>query len=305
MTHPLDDGGLGFNFLCYMGWMNDICHYIKLDPYFRQFNHHDITFSLMYAFSENYILPLSHDEVVHMKGSFLGKMPGENKEKFAGVRAFYTYMLTHPGKKLSFMGAELGQWNEWHYEYSLDWHLLQYEQHRQVHQFFKAANAMYLEEPSLWEQDNSWQGFQWLCADDHTANTVAFLRWDCQGKPLVVVANFSPNHRKGYCVGVPFAGTWTPIFNTDNPEFGGDGLGDTAPVKTTYNPCHGQEQSMIIDLPPMSVMIYRCTRRNPPRKKPVATQEKAGEKKVTTAKKKATSTKSTTKTIRAKKAEKA
>ena len=277
VTKPASDGGLGFNFKWNMGWMNDICHYIKLDPYFRQFNHRDITFSLMYAFSENYILPLSHDEVVHMKGSFLGKMPGDNAEKFAGVRAFYTYMLTHPGKKLTIMGTELGQWNEWHYEYSLDWHLLQYEPHRQIHQFFKAANAMYLEQTALWEQDDSWQGFQWLCADDNTANTVAFLRWDREGRPLVVVANFSPIHRKGYQVGLPFPGTWAPVFNTDAEEFGGAGLGDTAPIKSVDIPCHDQEQSMTIDLPPMSVMIYRCTRRAPVRKK--KDSEKAGEKK--------------------------
>lgn len=226
----------------------------------------------MYAFSENYILPLSHDEVVHMKGSFLGKMPGENHEKFAGVRAFYAYMLTHPGKKLSFMGAELGQWNEWHYEYSLDWHLLQYEPHRQIHKFFQAANAFYLAEPALWEQDDSWQGFQWLCADDHTANTVAFLRWDREGRPLIVVCNFSPIHRKGYYVGAPFPGTWAPVLNTDAEEFGGSGLGDAAPIKTVSAPCHDQEQALSIDLPPMSVMVYRCIRRSPVRKK------KAGEK---------------------------
>ena len=272
VTYPVDEGGLGFNFKWNMGWMNDICHYIKLDPYFRQFNHRDITFSLMYAFSENYILPLSHDEVVHMKGSFLGKMPGENHEKFAGVRAFYAYMLTHPGKKLSFMGAELGQWNEWHYEYSLDWHLLQYEPHRQIHKFFQAANAFYLAEPALWEQDDSWQGFQWLCADDHTANTVAFLRWDREGRPLIVVCNFSPIHRKGYYVGAPFPGTWAPVLNTDAEEFGGSGLGDAAPIKTVSAPCHDQEQALSIDLPPMSVMVYRCIRRSPVRKK------KAGEK---------------------------
>ena len=164
----------------------------------------------MYAFSENYILPLSHDEVVHMKGSFLGKMPGDNPEKFAGVRAFYTYMLTHPGKKLSFMGAEIGQWNEWHYEYSLDWHLLQYEPHKKLHAFFKAANALYLAESPLWEQDDSWQGFQWLCADDNKADTVAFLRWDREGKPLIVVCNFSPVHRKGYYVGAPLRGHLVP-----------------------------------------------------------------------------------------------
>jgi 1,4-alpha-glucan branching enzyme len=266
VTHPVDEGGLGFNFKWNMGWMNDICHYIKLDPYFRQYNHRDITFSLMYAFSENYILPLSHDEVVHMKGSFFGKMPGENPEKFAGVRAFYTYMMTHPGKKLTFMGAELGQWNEWHFEYSLDWHLLQNEANRQTQEFFKSMNAFYLEQPALWEQDDSWQGFQWLCADDAQANTVAFLRWDRKGTPLIIVCNFSPIHRKGYRVGAPFAGTWSPIFNTDDTRFGGQGQGDTSPLKTEKVPHHDQDQSLVIDLPPMSAMIYRCTHKSPVRK---------------------------------------
>ena len=221
-----------------------------------------------------------------MKGSFLGKMPGDNPEKFAGVRAFYTYMLTHPGKKLSFMGAEIGQWNEWHYEYSLDWHLLQYEPHKKLHAFFKAANALYLAESPLWEQDDSWQGFQWLCADDNKADTVAFLRWDREGKPLIVVCNFSPVHRKGYYVGAPFAGTWAPIFNTDAEEFGGSGLGDTAPLKTVNTPCHDQEQALSIDLPPMSAVIYRCTRRNPVRKKKDAAKE-AAEKKTSSKAKKA------------------
>ena len=201
-----------------------------------------------------------------MKGSFFGKMPGDNPQKFAGVRAFYAYMMTHPGKKLTFMGAELAQWNEWHYEYSLDWHLLQYEPHRQTQAFFQAMNNFYLAEPSLWEQDDSWQGFQWLCADDNTANTVSFLRWDKSGKPLAIVCNFSPNHREGYRIGVPFAGTWTPVFNTDETRFGGQGLGDQGPLKSEKVPYHDQEQSLVIDLPPMSVMIYRCTRRAPVRK---------------------------------------
>ena len=266
VTYPVDEGGLGFNFKWNMGWMNDICHYIKLDPYFRQFNHRDITFSLMYAFSENYILPLSHDEVVHMKGSFFGKMPGDNEQKFAGVRAFYAYMMTHPGKKLTFMGTELAQWNEWHYEYSLDWHLLQYAPHRQTQEFFKAMNSFYLEQPPLWEQDDSWQGFQWLCADDNQADTIAFLRWDRKGQPLIILCNFSPVHRDGYRVGAPFGGTWAVALNTDDAAYGGGGRGDKAPLKTEKIPCHDQQQSLTVDLPPMTTVILRCVRRNPVRK---------------------------------------
>jgi len=234
-----------------------------MDPIFRQHHHKDITFSLMYAFSENYVLPISHDEVVHMKGSFFGKMPGDDPMKFAGVRAFYTYMLTHPGKKLTFMGAELGQWNEWHYEYSLDWHLLEYEPFKKTQDFFKAANALYLAQPQLWEQDSSWDGFQWLNADDNQANTVSFLRRDHTDKPLLVVCNFSPVHRDGYRVGAPIPGSWAPILNTDDVRFGGQGLGDQTALKTQAVPCHGQEQSLVIDLPPMSAVIFRCTRRAP------------------------------------------
>ena len=276
VSHPVGEGGLegglGFNLKWNMGWMNDILHYIKLDPYFRQFNHKDITFSLMYAFSENFVLPLSHDEVVHMKGSLINKMPGTNEEKFAGVRVFYTYMLAHPGKKLLMMGTEFGQWNEWHFEHSLDWHLLDPEAewakpHRQLQQFFKQANALYLAHPELWELDFSWEGFEWIEADDNQANTVAFLRKDAKGEALVIVCNFSPVDRTGYTVGVPIPGVYTCIFNSDELDFGGKGGGDHEPVRSRYVESQGREQSITISLPPMSAVIYKCTRKFPVRKK--------------------------------------
>lgn len=267
VSHPVSEGGLGFNLKWNMGWMNDVLHYMKLDPYFRQFNHRDITFSFMYAFSENFILPLSHDEVVHMKGSLLNKMPGTYEEQFHGVRAFYTYMLTHPGKKLLMMGSEFGQWNEWHFEYSLDWHLMDNEINRKTQAFFKAANHLYLEHPELWQEDFSWKGFEWIYADDNQANTISFLRKDDKGDTLVVVCNFSPVDRTGYCIGVPVPGAYTCIFNTDDEAFGGEGRGDKEPVKSTYTPCHGREQSIIITLPPMSAVIYKCTRKFPARRK--------------------------------------
>ena len=267
VSHPVSEGGLGFNLKWNMGWMNDVLHYMKLDPYFRQYNHRDITFSFFYAFSENFILPLSHDEVVHMKGSLLNKMPGSYEEKFPGVRAFYTYMLTHPGKKLLMMGSEFGQWNEWHFEYSLDWHLLDNEINRQTQDFFKAANHFYLAEKPLWQEDFSWEGFEWLYADDNQANTISFLRKDDKGDFLVVVCNFSPVDRTGYCVGVPVPGAYTCVFNTDDTAYGGQGRGDKEPVKSTYTPCHDREQSIVITLPPMSAVIYKCTRRFPARRK--------------------------------------
>ena len=282
VSHPVGEGGLegglGFNLKWNMGWMNDILHYIKLDPYFRQFNHKDITFSLMYAFSENFVLPLSHDEVVHMKGSLINKMPGTNEEKFAGVRAFYTYMLTHPGKKLLMMGSEFGQWNEWHYEHSLDWHLLDPDQewakpHRQLQQYFKQANAFYLAHPELWELDFSWEGFEWIEANDNQANTVAFLRKDAKGDALVIVCNFSPVDRTGYTVGVPVPGVYSVVFNSDDLDFGGKGGGDHEPVRSRYVESQGREQSITISLPPMSAVIYKCTRKFPVRKKKADKEE--------------------------------
>ena len=183
------------------------------------------------------------------------------------MRAFYAYMLTHPGKKLLMMGSEFGQWNEWHFEYSLDWHLLDNEINRKTQAFFQAANHFYLAQAPLWEEDFSWEGFEWIYADDSQANTISFLRRDKKGNALVVVCNFSPVDRTGYCVGVPAAGAYTCLFNTDDPAFGGEGRGDREAVKSQYIPCHGREQSIVITLPPMSAVIYKCTRKFPPRRR--------------------------------------
>ncbi len=268
------EGGLGFNLKWNMGWMNDITHYMKLDPYFRQFNHKDITFSFMYAFSENFVLPLSHDEVVHMKGSFLNKMPGKYEEQFQGVRAFYGYMMTHPGKKLTMMGSEFGQWNEWHFESSLDWHLIDPAtpnclQHRQLHAYFKALNDFYLKTPALWEQDFSWEGFEWLCADDNQNNVASFIRRDKKGKWVMVVCNFSPVLRQDYRVGVPEAGQYEVLFSSDDAAFGGEDRAPKGKLKTAKEPMHGREQSLSLTIPPMSTMILACTKKETP-KKPAA-----------------------------------
>ncbi len=273
VSHPVEQGGLGFNLKWNMGWMNDITHYMKLDPYFRQHHHKDITFSFLYAFSENFILPLSHDEVVHMKGSFLNKMPGPYEEQFAGVRAFYTYMLTHPGKKLLMMGSEFGQWNEWHYEQSLDWHLLGNQLNRDLQAFFKAANAFYLEHGELWELDFSWEGFQWVCADDNSNNCAAFLRKNRAGEMLLVVCNFSPVHLPGYRLGAPLPGDYRCIFNADDALYGGGGRGNHGLITTEEEPCHGFDQSLTIDLPPMSGVIYRCTEERRPQSKTALTSQ--------------------------------
>lgn len=257
ITHPVAEGGLGFNFKWNMGWMNDICHYIKLDPLARQHHHKDLTFALMYAFNENYVLPMSHDEVVHMKSSFVGKMAGDTFQKLASARAFYLYIMTHPGKKLTFMGAEFGQWNEWNEKFSLDWHLMEYDDHNRMKHFHKSTNHLYLEQAPLWEQDNSWEGFQWLYADDNLGNTLCFCRWDSHGNPLVVVCNFSPVHRDGYRLPLPLKGRWQELINSDWAEFGGSNQRNDGSLFTEDIACYGQEQSIPINLPPNATVVFR------------------------------------------------
>ena len=257
VTKPADAGGLGFNLKWNMGWMNDMCHYLKMDPWFRQGNHKDITFSMFYAFSENYILPLSHDEVVHMKGSVLGKMPGDAWQKFAGVRGFYAYTLAHPGKKLSFMGVELGTEKEWAFDKGLDWDLLEREPNRQLHQYIKDINRFYLEQSPLWEVDFSWEGFQWLVSDDNHNNVVVFLRRDKAGSELVCAINFSPNTYEDYRFGCPPVREYVEVFNSDRPEYGGSGVVNAAPCKVSWKESHGMESSVAIRIPPFGAVFLK------------------------------------------------
>ena len=257
VTRPADIGGLGFNLKWNMGWMNDMCHYLKMDPWFRQYHHKDITFSMMYAFSENFVLPISHDEVVHMKGSVVGKMPGDYENQLRCTRGFYAYLLSHPGKKLLFMGAELGQWKEWNSNQALDWYLLESEANQKVHRFFKDANAFYKKEKALWEIDFDWAGFEWLVPDDNQNNVIVFLRKDKKGRDLMCAVNFSPNTYENYRLGVPARRQYSPVFNTDAVEYGGAGFGDTEPVKVERIPSHGKEQSVSIRIPAFGAVFLR------------------------------------------------
>ena len=268
VTRPPEVGGLGFNLKWNMGWMNDMCHYLKLDPWFRQDHHRDITFSMMYAFSENYVLPISHDEVVHMKGSVVGKMPGDYENQLRCLRGFYAYLLAHPGKKLLFMGAELGQWHEWDSDGQLDWYLLDQDINQKVHRFFKDINAFYKKEPALWEIDFSWEGFEWLVPDDNHNNVVVFLRKDKKGRDLLCAVNFSPNTYENYRMGVPSHRRYVPVFNTDDPVYGGDGFGDAAAVAVEAIPSHGKEYSAAIRIPAFGAVFLRGEGTLPqPRKK--------------------------------------
>ena len=256
VTKPASDGGLGFNFKWNMGWMNDMLCYCSADPLFRKDMHDKITFSFMYAFSENYILPLSHDEVVHGKCSLIGKMPPPYENQFGGLRALYGYMTAHPGKKMLFMGGEFAQFSEWAYQRGLDWMLLDYPAHRQMQAYVKALNHFYLETPQLWEQDTDWHGFEWISHEDNRNNIIAFRRIAKDGSDIVAVVNFSPEEQGEYRIGVPIAGTYEEIFSSDKTEFGGSGLSN-GKVKTENKPMHGQEQSINIKIPRFGVLFFK------------------------------------------------
>ena len=276
VTKPAADGGLGFNFKWNMGWMNDMLSYMSCDPLFRSGSHNKVTFSFFYAFSENFVLPISHDEVVHGKCSLINKMPGDYEAKFANLRTFYGYMTAHPGKKLLFMGQEFGQFIEWDEKKQLDWLLLDYDRHRQLQACVRTLNRFYLDTPAFWQVDYSWEGFQWIIPDDSQQSVVAFLRRDAQGRMILVVCNFNPVQREGYCMGVPEAGSYHELLNTDDAAFGGSGAVHNRTVRSRKVPMHGFEQSISLTLPPLSTMYFDVPE---PRKKAKKQEKDAPRKK--------------------------
>ncbi len=256
VTKPTDIGGLGFNFKWNMGWMNDMLQYMSLDPIYRAFNHDKLTFSFFYCFSENYILPISHDEIVYGKCSMLRKMPGYDTDKFSSYRAFLAYMTAHPGKKMLFMGQEFAQVNEWNYETQLDWDLLEKPEHQKMQNFVADLNQLYLETAPLWDNDDSWSGFSWISHDDYKQSVIAFRRIADDGSEVIAVCNFVPVTREDYKIGVPFDDNYELLFSTDDVKYGGQGL-----AKEKYEPIdfsmHGFDQSISLTLPALSVLYLR------------------------------------------------
>ena len=265
-----ENGGLGFTFKWNMGWMNDICTYIQADPIYRAPLHDKLTFPLVYAFSEHYVLPISHDEVVHGKRSLLDKMPGEYEMKFAGLRTFLAYMMSHPGKKLLFMGQEFGQFIEWDCHKGLDWLLLDYDRHRQMQRFSQELNHFYLRHPAFWQQDDGWEGFQWIDCKDVMQNIIVYRRIDRQGKEIVVLVNFAPVEHLDYRIGVPEKGMYRELLNTDRKEFGGHGR-ENGRLRAEQTPCHGMSFSLCLRVPPMSALyLERVSRQSSRRTAPAA-----------------------------------
>jgi len=254
VTKPTYLGGLGFNFKWNMGWMNDMIEYMETDPFFRKYKHKNITFSLHYAFSENYILPLSHDEVVHGKKSILNKMPGPYEEKFANVRVLLGYMMAHPGKKLNFMGYEIGQFTEWDYNKEIEWFMIEYEYHGKLNTYIKNLNEFYLKRSELWEVDYSWSGFKWISNDDYEQNIISFKRINKNGDELIAVVNFSPTERHNYIIGVD-EGIYTEVFNSNDEEFGGTGTGNKDRLISSQGSVHGYNSFVSLTLPPLSIIF--------------------------------------------------
>ncbi len=259
----LDGEGLGFSYKWNMGWMNDTLEYASYDPIYRKFHHDKVTFSLTYAFSDHYILPVSHDEVVHGKRSFLDKMPGTYEQKFAGARVFYAWQMTHPGKKLSFMGGEIGQFREWNFEGEIEWFLLEYPSHAGLQRYVADLNHFYLEHRALWEDDDGWNGFVWIDPDNRDESVLSFCRRagdraESAESELLVLLNFTPVERKQFRVGVPRAGQWAEVFCSDDTQYGGSGIRNTAPLTSEPIPFREYTDSITLDLPPLSAVFLVC-----------------------------------------------
>jgi 1,4-alpha-glucan branching enzyme len=264
VSHPVYAGGLGFDFKWNMGWMHDTLKYFQTDPFFRAGNHTSLTFGLIYAWTENFILPFSHDEVVHMKGALLNKMPGEEWQKFANLRALYAYMWAHPGKKLLFMGGEFGQWREWNETESLDWHLLETPVHQGVQALIQDLNQLYRKHGALWEADNEPSGFEWIEVDNVSENVIAFRRISpSTGKEIICVGNFSPVVREGHRLGLPRAGSYKQLLNTDHEKYCGGGFGVVKSIKAEKVSAHGLDYSAEICLPPLATMWFEAPRTGP------------------------------------------
>ncbi|MFO7778795.1 MAG: 1,4-alpha-glucan branching protein GlgB [Nitriliruptoraceae bacterium] len=257
VSRPTYLGGLGFGFKWDMGWMHDTLSYVQHDPIHRKYHHDQLTFRSIYAYSENYCLPLSHDEVVHGKGSLIGKMPGDTWQRFANLRTLYGYMFTTPGKKLLFMGSEFGQWSEWAHERSLDWHLFEGDPlHRQLLHCVKDLATLYRQTPALHEGDSEPFGFEWLDGSDWQASVISYLRRARDGSAALVVANFTPMTRENYRVGLPRGGHWREAFNGDAMEYGGSGTGNLGGIDALPHPFHGRSHSAVLTLPPLSVEVF-------------------------------------------------
>ncbi|HLJ36955.1 MAG TPA: 1,4-alpha-glucan branching protein GlgB [Steroidobacteraceae bacterium] len=255
VSRPTYLGGLGFGLKWNMGWMHDTLDYFRQDPVHRKYHHSRLTFSIWYAFTENFVLPLSHDEVVHGKGSLLGKMPGDEWQQFASLRLLFGYMWTHPGKKLLFMGGEFGQRREWQHDESLEWHVLRYPLHAGVQHWVRDLNRLYRETPALYELDFSEAGFSWIDCDQADISVIAFLRRDRSGGVALVVCNFTPVPRERYRLGVPRGGRWRERLNSDATDYGGSGQGNLGALETSQTPYHGQAFSLHLRLPPLAVVV--------------------------------------------------
>ena len=255
VTKPTSTGGLGFGLKWNMGWMNDSLRYIETDPMYRRYHHGELTFSLVYAFSEQYVLPISHDEVVHGKGSLINKMPGDRWQQMANVRAFLAYMWTHPGKQLLFMGSEFAQDEEWNESAGLKWWLLDAPWHAAISQLVKDLNALYKATPSLWERDFTPDGFEWIDVNDADRNTLAYIRKDAAGKPVVVVVNFAGNPHEGYRLALPAGGQWREVLNTDDPKYAGSGVTNGS-ITADAGPWYGRDYSAIVRIPPLGVAVF-------------------------------------------------